>query len=387
MMGRGRKNQYEAPDRSDAGSIHGLQSLISGADGISLDGESLQLPTGSSTLAGAASPMSFPQDPPEHGLTSAQSLDGRSFQLPERAGPDLDYDGDEVSSINSSIYQGPAMGNYGDLKIVGAVENAEAGMANGPKLSPASGENDSPRSSKLPKLITATTTSLEKEDYPRGCCPLWLRRAPRWLKIVLVFSAVLLSTAIILVAVALTLVLSNEKSKSSNADANGGSISMPTLAPTPAVVSPGDGPVPVPAPVPNGDDVVDTTTLPPTNPPTTVAATQITNFYLTAGRYPEQLRQDLPGLLPLLPKNNGNSFLVHLGDWNSPFITNCDYSAYEAMATNFANSSIPPYFVVGDNEYNGEYRRTVLTSCRYSHICHSQTATMRRKPLRTGDRL
>mmetsp|Transcript_4098 Transcript_4098/g.6852 ORF Transcript_4098/g.6852 Transcript_4098/m.6852 type:complete len:226 (-) Transcript_4098:112-789(-) len=44
--------------------------------------------------------------------------------------------------------------------------------------------------------------------------------------------------------------------------------------------------------------------------------------------------------------------MVHLGDWNSPFSTECDEESYQQVSLLYEASAVPVYFIPGDNEYN-----------------------------------
>lgn len=44
--------------------------------------------------------------------------------------------------------------------------------------------------------------------------------------------------------------------------------------------------------------------------------------------------------------------MIHLGDWNSPFATQCSEQSYQDVDALFSTSSVPVYFIPGDNEYN-----------------------------------
>ena len=63
-------------------------------------------------------------------------------------------------------------------------------------------------------------------------------------------------------------------------------------------------------------------------------------IYLTAGNIDESVSLDR------FPQREMTSFLVHLGDWNAE--DDCDRVDYSGVTTKFANSSIPVFFVMGD---------------------------------------
>jgi hypothetical protein len=76
-------------------------------------------------------------------------------------------------------------------------------------------------------------------------------------------------------------------------------------------------------------------------------------FLATGGVYPNTLAAKLPTLLPTLPRSLRGEFLINLGDWNDPAVTNCDVSVYKNVASNFSKSTLPVYFIPGANEING----------------------------------
>lgn len=78
----------------------------------------------------------------------------------------------------------------------------------------------------------------------------------------------------------------------------------------------------------------------------------IITFYATAGRFQYRDLDDLEAGLPTLPKDQGNAFMIHLGDWNSPVATNCSAQSYADNEVLYNTSSVPVLFVPGDNEYN-----------------------------------
>jgi hypothetical protein len=81
----------------------------------------------------------------------------------------------------------------------------------------------------------------------------------------------------------------------------------------------------------------------------------VTTFFVTGGRFTNDGMTLLPSQLQSMPVRGGTSFLVHLGDWNSPYATRCDKQSYADVSNLFSNSSVPVYFIPGDNDYNGAY--------------------------------
>jgi hypothetical protein len=85
----------------------------------------------------------------------------------------------------------------------------------------------------------------------------------------------------------------------------------------------------------------------------------VTTFFVTGGRFTNDDLTLLPSQLRSMPVRGGTSFLVHLGDWNSPYATRCDKQSYEDVGNLFSNSSMPVYFIPGDNDYNGTYSKGI----------------------------
>jgi hypothetical protein len=211
----------------------------------------------------------------------------------------------------------------------------------------------------------------------KGCMPAWISRSPRWLKVVLAASIALLVGAIVLVGVGLAFSLSSDNSNGSSAatspDHNPSQFLPPTPAPTTAA-APTKVNIVTEPPAPTMTDPTDegtglpvssSSTAAPVPSPTNLSASTaptptfdsaVTTFFVTGGRYTNTssvFSQAAAGL-PRLPTLAGNAFLSHLGDWNSPTETGCTEDSYQRVASLFSNSSIPVYFVVGDNEYNGK---------------------------------
>jgi hypothetical protein len=369
--------------------------------------------------------------------SSASALfDGRSLQISSN-------EDDDMSSINSSsIYQGQQqyqqrsvgggggnlsslssppptgggasgytpspttsnkyLGPYGSkLKIIGSINLVDDDNNNEDGALPATARRDvSRRILQGPVTVDAGVAGASNGEgdpaqaKPKalwccGCAPLWIKRAPRWLQIVLLVSAVLALLAIVLVAVSVSFAFRGRRSSASSStspDGSGGDEGTGVLPPLR-----NDTATAAPNPNGNGDDssggnisdglngtltnittVSNFTTISPTVDWSSLVRT---SFGATAGRYPDELAAIVPELLPnftstrtvntaYLPGETGGDmadveswpqFLVHLGDWNSPAYTNCGASAYTGIADMFSTSTIPVYFVPGDNEYNGTW--------------------------------
>lgn len=79
-----------------------------------------------------------------------------------------------------------------------------------------------------------------------------------------------------------------------------------------------------------------------------------TVFYVTGGRPQSSALTQYSTLLSTLP-DEGNSFMVNVGDWNSPFATGCNEQSYQDVDALYSLTSVPVYFVPADNEYNDWY--------------------------------
>jgi hypothetical protein len=169
--------------------------------------------------------------------------------------------------------------------------------------------------------------------------------APFWLKLVIVTSTALLLGAMVLIGVAASLEVQNREDEAQNNAA----VSPPSLAPGNSFpTQPNLAPTNIPLTAEPTFSPVEE--MPPWQPYNTSTSVQ---FFVAGGRFAEDALTNLPEELSNLPNIDGNTVLFHLGDWNSPSLTRCEETAYNDIATLFANSSLPVYFVVGDNEFNG----------------------------------
>jgi hypothetical protein len=117
---------------------------------------------------------------------------------------------------------------------------------------------------------------------------------------------------------------------------------VPTATVTNAPIDATDAPiVTTDAPVVATDAPTDPLVVPPITGTTTV-------FYLAAGRPLDDELDLFQENLDKLPTKG--DFMVHLGDWNSPFATRCNKASYASVDQLYAASSVPVFFVPGDNE-------------------------------------
>ena len=256
----------------------------------------------------------------------------------------------------------------------------------------------------------------DEDDPKKSCCPLWIVEAPLWLKLVIISSTALLVGAVVLIVVGAKLSAGNQFSPSLQDENPAGTlnptidVTLPTDVPLdseaesmkvnttispeqpddaatsnpaenpPKVTKPTDvSPVEI-APTPtnsSSNSIVTTSTLAPvvvTEVPTYVPsnATAITaiptvvptvsptlstvNFFVMGGRFDGE--EDVSALtdgLQSLPVMDDNTVLFHLGDWNSPYATSCVEDSFITNVGIYNQSSVPVYFVPGDNEYNGTF--------------------------------
>ncbi|KAL3917716.1 MAG: hypothetical protein SGILL_004581 [Bacillariaceae sp.] len=340
--------------------------------------------------------------------SSALSLDGRSLIVPNDSG-----DLEDMSSLGTSKYggfnfsTGNAIGYIGNMKIVGRASE-DYDNVDGPQP-PYRSPNPSPyrhsssgggeydfaagdysvqteeKERRQPEQYTEPIKEDEKvfdDDEKQGCLPLWIADAPFWLKIVMICSAALLIGAIVLIGVGASLAMnkSSAPSSSSNQDPVVPATPAPTIAPGPdsspisltsapeVTTPPVSAPTAPPtfASVATEPPVVVATTVPAeTSAPTATTtskdtatgtempAANVINFFTMGGRFDEEDELTILNAgLPSLPNMDGNTILFHLGDWNSPYATSCVESSFTDNVDLFSQSSIPVYFVPGDNEFN-----------------------------------
>lgn len=276
----------------------------------------------------------YPDNPQGSG---GLSLDGQSLIL--------NHDDNTISSINTDYHsrQMRAMGM--DPEITAPQESPS------PQHTPSrNGRNEKYNQHAYPKKPKSQSKMKPKEtanedyydDEEGGCLPAWIIDAPFWLKMVIVTSVALLLGAMVLIGVAASIEVQNrEQAKSEN-------VAAPTPPPANLVPTQSDEfgdftaePAPTEAPVVN---------IQPWQPHNTSTSV---SFFVAGGIFSGATLATLPEELQALPDIDGNTVLFHLGDWNSPSTTECDELSFEENAFMFQQSSLPVYFVVGDNEFNG----------------------------------
>lgn len=268
-------------------------------------------------------------------------------------------------------------------------------------------DNSPPEARKDTEFSQSLEKDDDKKDDKKRCLPQWLYKAPLWLKIIIIASvALLIGAAVLIVAGAILAkrdtVSSSAAEESKNGEAKPPTFKFPSSLPTsPPFAASGNVPMINETPVealtegptgfpttssPTAPQTISPTTFPtteptvapttleptrapttsptanptatptftPTPPPTTKSPTpsptqEMINFYVMGGRFDEE---EITGL-ESLPKFDGNTILVHLGDWNSPYTTLCSEDSFTSNAESYQKSTVPVYFVPGDNEYNG----------------------------------
>lgn len=291
------------------------------------------------------------------GGSSGVSLDGRSLVVP------MDREFDEVSSINTAQY-----GFADGMRVLGTVEhggdvesitdNRSPNYQTEPTESHHKKQEFQSNKSKKDERTLSTTSSGD------GCLPLWITDAPRWLKMVIVLSTALLVGAMILVGVGASLAVKEDRKSSVTTNTNPTSPSFPSAAvPSQApptaneypVNSPSMAPAPM-APEPNSSPSLSPIGDEPTMAPSSSPTSSTVSMFVTGGRFINDALAALPEQLMGLPDFDENTVMFHLGDWNSPFATECDEDSYITNVNLFKDTSVPVYFVPGDNEYNGRQR-------------------------------
>ena len=141
----------------------------------------------------------------------------------------------------------------------------------------------------------------------------------------------------------------------------------PTIAPT--TLEPTRAPTTSPTANPTATPTLTPTPAPNTKSPTPSPTQEMINFFVMGGRFEEE---EITGL-ESLPKFDGNTILVHLGDWNSPYTTLCSEDSFTSNAESYQKSTVPVYFVPGDNEYNGKssFGENLRYHFVFAHTCCS----------------
>jgi hypothetical protein len=233
----------------------------------------------------------------------------------------------------------------------------------------------------------------QNDDGGTRCLPAWLANAPFWLKIIIVSSLALLVGAVMLICLGAWFASNDDGNSSTSASTNDSNsnnsndftpITVPTMSPIPVdgtaneqqpqpsgptstqsqpMASPPAGVTPAsPAGV---DEIAGNNSSSNNNNPSPSVPSTTVSFYVIGGRFDgeglEQLTVDL-GLLPIATNTaatpgSGQDFpvLFHLGDWNSPFATSCDEASFQLNVETYSQSTVPVYFVPGDNEFNGTF--------------------------------
>lgn len=269
------------------------------------------------------------------------SLDGRSLVFPDKG----DYD--DLSSINTDHYY-----IQPEMRILGQVEpEYEAPLTESRRDTSQRSNSHREFTQIRQKKMLDMPSDASGESNAEGCFPLWISQAPRWLKAVVAFSTLLLIGAIIMVGVGASLAVKNNKGvdtiaqnspKAPESPGNSTGTEAPAMSPT--------GSRPVSSPIPTGDP-----NPVPTGSSSTLASSSTVTIYLTGGRFIEDALTALPDQLASLPNLDDQTVMVHLGDWNSPFSTACDEESYQTNVDLYSSSSVPVYFIPGDNEFNGAF--------------------------------
>lgn len=326
--------------------------------------------------------------------SSALSLDGRSLNIPN------DGTDEDMSSLGTSknggynFSTGNAIGYIGDMRIIGRAEEydneeeAPVPPYRSPMPSPyphsggaSAGDYDFQRTDYSvqteekdgdgpPMIANKKEEDKKKNKTKSGCLPGWIVGAPFWLKIVIICSTALLIGAVVLIGVGAALAKGGLRSSSDKQDQNQSSTpaevpappGVTTTAPTASAVqtsppaggtgAPTENPTKTPLDstlVPNSN----TTGIPADDSTGELSISSAVNFFAIGGRFDDEALSALTDDLQTLPNINGNTVMFHLGDWNSPYATSCEESSYSQNVEVYQQSSIPVYFVPGDNEFNG----------------------------------
>lgn len=348
-------------------------------------------------------PNGYPDDDPSIqgvgsllGADVKSLLDGESVVLPSD---------DDMSSINTNFNYSTA-GNDVDneqMRVVGHEQDDDS-TTNGPWM----------MGGATPHLhvdTKAANNGNNNDNAPsengsrRTCLPLWLANSPKWLKTAIIVATALLIGAIVLVAVAAVLNSGNGGATSRSAVAPTMPSAEPTLKPesvsSPApttlpVFEPSPSPLPSPLPSPSPSEFpspepstkkeftpTTTDSVAPaspvavapvleTSPPSQASLTK-TVFYVTGGRPQDSELTAFESNLQKLPLDA--SFMVNLGDWNSPFATGCSEASFQDVDAQFQSSTVPVYFIPGDNEVCPFISSLSLVFVGYVSLCLPSSTT------------
>mmetsp|Transcript_16719 Transcript_16719/g.38602 ORF Transcript_16719/g.38602 Transcript_16719/m.38602 type:complete len:572 (+) Transcript_16719:121-1836(+) len=350
------------------------------------------------------------------GYNSSLSLDGRSLIVPNYGDiDDMSSLGAGTSKYTYGGYNGGAVGYIGDMKIVGksggnrtdqskmsALEKKLASRGS-PKVQYEDCDKQS-RDDSLPTHDQKGDKFKEKKNNEEeitnsDCIPRWIAEAPFWLKLIIIASIALLLGALVLIAVGAQLSSQMGIASPQNDSHSIKPVGIPIqtdapvdftteFVPVNATMSPDQQPIAVtPSPTispsyasvevilppnitisdsdaerePNIVSDLLNTSSPTTAVPTSIAPTQkptqppthsMINLFVMGGRFDGEDTKTLADGLQSLPILDDNTILIHLGDWNSPYATSCNEDSFITNVDSYQKSSIPVYFVPGDNEYN-----------------------------------
>jgi len=333
--------------------------------------------------------------------SSALSLDGKSLIVPNYG------DIDDMSSLGTSKYHSKRRdesykgGNQTNIEYIGDIKIVRKTQNQSRSTSAKRGNNRNE--------INLSQSYEEKkvDDYTvdRSCIPRWIRDAPTWLKMIIVASIALILGAVVLIVVGAKLTMSPSslfENQSATASPKPSDVTPQTEIPaastefpSQSVVKTTSNPTEVPTVAPtvaptealseatnssisnsmltnstitnsttvNSPTASPTVSLPSASPtafptneassaPTETPTISTINLFIMGGRFDGEDTTTLIDGLHSLPEIDGNTILVHLGDFNSPYATSCVESSFTTTVNMYMQSSIPVYFVPGDNEYN-----------------------------------
>lgn len=220
-------------------------------------------------------------------------------------------------------------------------------------------------------------TDQSQSGYYNGCIPVWVIESSPLIKMVIVLSTALLIGSLALIVIAFSVSarsLGTDTSQQSSFIDN-------TLAPSPTIViafepsiirpstsiptnepsietiadvqNPGSGQLPVPNSLPSLHPSPQPSLLPTiqsSTKPSTISQANIGEFYITSRN--RQRSVVFPLLSNLSQESNG--WMIHLGNWNghSNMNNRCRDDLYNRVSQTYKNSSVPVFFVPGDNEWN-----------------------------------